>query len=187
MRGRKPKSLTELKEKGTYRKARHGHLRGAPNDLPPISTEPPDCLDDYGRAEWTRVIESVAPGHLTAADAGVLTMYASSYGTYLLATAKLHEEGLFSKRKVTSAGGEKGTEKDTPSRWYRIARESSADAMRCATLLGITPVDRNRVKGVKSPRTDQSQPPGVRSALNGLNGPIRLSIHGVEGDENAGG
>ncbi len=187
MRGRKPKPLTELEEKGTFRKARHAHLRGANNDLPPIPTEPPDCLDEYGRAEWTRVIESVAPGHLTAADAGVLTMYASSYGTYLLATAKLHEEGLFSKRKAASAGGEKGTEKDTPSRWYRIARESLADAMRCATLLGITPVDRNRVKGVKPTTTDRAPGGKSRSALNGLNGPIRLSIHGVEGDENAGG
>ena len=170
MKGRRPKSLADLESGGTFRKDRHAHLVGAgATGLPSLSGPPPDELDEHGAAEWTRVVAAVQPGHLTEAERALVIGYCFWYGLFVRAAGELAREGVFPKRKTKAADGADDSER--ASKWLRIASESSTFVTRIASLLALTPVDRNRVARIAPPAPTPA-PVRPLSYLDRL-GPIR--------------
>jgi phage terminase small subunit len=60
-----------------------------------VAPEPPDFLDDEGRAEWDRVIADLEPlGLLKNSDRGTLVAYCEAWSRFVAAVKQYRSEGV---------------------------------------------------------------------------------------------
>lgn len=170
---------------GTYRIDRHGPIPAELIDVrPERSMLAPSELDAWGRSVWRETYPAIAGrGILTESDRGTFVMYCVSYGTFLNACDEIRKTGLV-REVITPAEGNKPEKKIlTLSAWYTIRREALADATKCASLLGLTPVDRGRVMRVDIGIGATAKSEGPKKTMLTGSGPIMLNIANAEEDD----
>jgi P27 family predicted phage terminase small subunit len=133
MRGTKPKP-TKLKILEGAQPCRIN--RSAPEALPGLP-EPPEFLDDVGRAAWDRMVRLWDEmGALSRSDGEALTLYCTTFSRWRSAMAKVAEHGLVGQ---TAAGGYKA------SPYVGVAERCEAQLIRLLAEFGGTPSSRSRV------------------------------------------
>lgn len=104
--------------------------------------DPPDYLDDKGKAEWSRLVPILSEMRvLTAADFGTLANLCLAHQVKLRA-----QEEIGGSLTVTSAKG--GTKADPA---VKIMLEAAQMENQLAQQFGMTPAARSRVKVPKAP------------------------------------
>lgn len=99
--------------------------------------EPPDFLDDAGRAAWARIASQLdEAGLLTVADREAVALYCSAFGRWAAANAAIDEEGLV----VMGQFGAK------PNPHLAIADQAAKLMARLLTQFGGTPSSRSSLK-----------------------------------------
>lgn len=161
--GRHRKTLEERLRDGHVDVSRHKELMAAappPSEIA-LAETPPDTLPPYGRHVWERLYGTLTTnGVLTDGERETFYAFCESAGVFDYAVGRLRDEGILIQvpavkkgrpptRKLSSFAEEE--EQPTVQRrnpWYDIKREAMQDMLRAASLLGLTVVDRWRVKRV---------------------------------------
>jgi len=122
-------------------------LEGNPGRLPINQAEPvpqgaatcPDYLSEDAKGKWREIMDSVPPGMITLADAGLLEAYCEAWALHKRATEELRNtKDLFGDSLVTRSG--------KPSPYLRIRNDAAKTMASLATRLGLSPADRNGLK-----------------------------------------
>lgn len=135
-RGRPPKPTTRHKADGTYRKDRHNDRPA--RDLDPDSVEPPDDFDDEQAAEFRSIVARLAAVGIVVklSDAYTVERAALNLVTARRARRLLAESGRYHE-------GQRGLTLHPAARDEKSAWEAFDSA---ATKLGLSPLDRERIK-----------------------------------------
>ncbi len=139
-RGFKPKP-NELKLLAGGRVNKH-----APIPVSRSVGDPPEYLDDCGKAKWHELAAQLGElGVLAASDASILTLYCATWSLWRQASDRVRDEGL------TVASGE-GSPKTNPC--YHIASDALKTLLRIGTECGMSPSARGSVKTTGTPTGD---------------------------------
>lgn len=161
---------------GTWNATRHPKPVEIPKVVGAHDATPPDTLDAWGRAAWERLYPQIQQaGFITDAERGVLHLYCEAYGTFCRACDEMNksETGPLRKFKKTDDDGNP-VESWQVAVWYRIKLEASDRVLRCAQMLGLTPVDRSRVVKVGSqPGNSTTESVRPKTALDKA-GPLKI-------------
>lgn len=141
MKGRKPLPSNIIDLKGG---SKHTH-RPLRDDVPKPKAKYPACppfLKGEARKEWNRLKRELSPlKYITQADRAILVSYCQLWDRYCDINDKIAKTGLLVK-------GKNGEPKRNP---LLIEVKDTFDRMlRAMATLGITPVDRERVKTLGS-------------------------------------
>jgi P27 family predicted phage terminase small subunit len=102
---------------------------------------PPDWLDDIAKAEFTRIVTCLQDMDLLhSTDKGVLASYAVNYSRWVQAERKIAAEGT-----VIEVTGSQGQTKWIKHPALMVSSESQKQMIRAGSLIGLNPVDRNRL------------------------------------------
>ncbi|BBF92117.1 phage terminase small subunit P27 family [Blastochloris tepida] len=121
-------------------------LEGNPGRLPINHAEPqptgeascPDHLSDDAKTKWREIMESVPPGMITVADAGLLEAYCEAWATHKAASEEIAaSRDLFGKTLLRNG---------KPSPLLKIRTEAAKTMATLATRLGLSPADRSGLK-----------------------------------------
>lgn len=144
--GRNPKPAAALKLSGSWRAS--SRSRGEP----PREEALPECpawLDDVARAAWNDWLPRIAAMKvMSAADRDALAIMCDTWSRYLVARARLMEEG----EVIRVEGGDRVTVKRNP--WSAVLAEHGDRLRRMMSEFGMTPVGRARVGAAKEAAKD---------------------------------
>ena len=136
-----PKTTTEHKRDGTFRKDRHKGLSLVPIRTPSV----PDWLSVVAKAKWQEVAKLLADaGIITAMDLDAIAAYAVAYSQWRLALEHIEENGI-------AYDSEGGLQKMNPA--CSVARETTKELAHWGSVLGLSPLSRKKLR-VEAPDTD---------------------------------
>ena len=111
-----------------------------------VAPEPPDFLDDEGRAEWDRVIADLEPlGLLKNSDRAVLVAHCEAWSRFVIAAKQHHAEGVV---RINPDSGRLGK-----SAAVAVAENAATQMAKLGGMLGLSPVA-ERGLGSFTPRDD---------------------------------
>ena len=143
--GNRRKPLSVRLEEGTYyRPSRHGPLPKESTSSPPLAPDPPGELNNYARDVWVRLYPLVtSQGIVTELERDIFKMFCASLGFYNEALEHVKSEGVFKKPKRGDIDGVQF------SKWWRVMADRESQTKSLAAMIGLTPVDRQRVSKAK--------------------------------------
>lgn len=102
---------------------------------------PPTWLDRDAKREFKRIVSALADlDMLRSTDVGVLASYAVAYSRWIAAERKLSEEGT-----VINVDGSQGQVRKVKNPALMVSSEAQKQMLRAGSLLGLNPVDRNKI------------------------------------------
>lgn len=132
MRGRPPKSLEVLKMTGQFRADRHGEREASEVRLPSALPTKPEGLSEAASEHWDRIIEHIGKtGAVAEIDGEAIEMACRYWANWqkLMAICESDPLDRFARANLMAYG----------DAWARLAAK-----------LGLTPVDRMRLRVSKS-------------------------------------
>ena len=152
MKGRKPLPTEVKRARGTLQPCRTRTDEMRPElvrDMP----EPPEYLDEYGRAEWERILpELKASGVLARLDLSIIAMYCNEIATYIECQQQMKKAAT----RVMVIKDDSGKVKYAQQLPYqKIANDALEKAVKIAAEFGFTPAARTRigVGGTEKPKS----------------------------------
>lgn len=116
--------------------------------------QPPEWLNDDGRAEWVSVTgELKTSGVLAYADFSIIAMYCNEIATYIDCQRQMQKAGT----RVMVIKDENGKLKYAQQVPYqKIANDCVEKALKLAAEFGLTPSARTRIGSIKPPDSGDS-------------------------------
>jgi P27 family predicted phage terminase small subunit len=135
----------------------------------------PDTFLPAGRPKYPRGISGEAKAafkrlsrmlearrSLTPSDQEILALYAHLYSRWQRALAAIEKEGeIRLYTRLNNRGEDVQCEK--PNLWLKVAETCEAKMIACLSALGMTPMNRSKVK-----TTEQPKPVGQSMSVNGI-------------------
>ena len=151
--GRKPLPTEVKRTRGTLQKCRtlENEMKVKTAETLP---QPPEWLNDDGRAEWVSVTgELKTSGVLAYADFSIIAMYCNEIATYIDCQRQMQKAGT----RVMVIKDENGKLKYAQQVPYqKIAHDCVEKALKLAAEFGLTPSARTRIGSIKPPDSGDS-------------------------------
>lgn len=111
---------------------------------------PPSFLDTGAKKEYKRIVLALSNvDTLRSTDLGIVTSYAMNFSRWVNAEKTIAKEGT-----VLKVTGSQGQEKYIKHPALAVAAEAQSLMIRAGSLLGLNPVDRNKLSA-QPKRTDE--------------------------------
>jgi len=118
----------------------------------------PRGISGEARSAYKRLVKLLeARRSLTAGDQELLHIYAILFDRHKKALAKVAEEGEIKIYYRLDNHGE-SVPSEKPNLWLKIAQDSESKMIACLDRLGLTPINRGKVKPADPPKDQQTDP-----------------------------
>jgi P27 family predicted phage terminase small subunit len=134
------------------------------SDIPAGRPKVPKSLSVAAKKTFKRLAALLAQRRtLTAGDAELLALYAHTFDRHQRALEKLAVEGEIRIYEHVAKGEIVSVEKE--NLWYPIARDAAKYMKSCLSDLGLNPVQRNKVKTIEKPKSEEEELPSVEDTV----------------------
>jgi P27 family predicted phage terminase small subunit len=124
------------------------------NKADKLPQPPADLLDAVGVEEWKRVVGLLsAMGLVTELDVTTLILYCDAYSDFAQAVKEMKK----TQRDIIKTGNQRGGQYRNP--WYDVKKKAAAEMNQYSTMLGLSPLDRAKMRGATSLPNDAPENP----------------------------